>query len=163
MPQFNPEWYASQIFWLVLVFVGLYLLLSKIALPRISSVLEERQEKIENDLAKAEQLRAEAEQVMEEYEKALAEARSKAQQRLKEVGDQIAKEQSKRQEAFAKELAEKIKQAEGRIIKAKQEALANIRDVAVEVAAATSYKLIGVEHKKDTVEEAVDAVMKGKS
>ncbi len=160
MPQFNPEWFASQVFWLVVIFAILYFLMARIALPRIGSVLEERQEKIENDLAKAEQLRTEAEQVMEEYEKALAEARSEAQKRLKEASDKISEEQSKRHEEFGKELAEKTKSAEERIAKAKEEAMDNLRNVAVDVAAAVSEKLIGVEHKRETVEEAVDTAMK---
>lgn len=163
MPQFNPEWFASQVFWLVVIFVFLYLLMSKVALPRISSVLEERQEKIENDLAKAEQLRTEAQQVLDEYEKALAQARGEAQKRLKEASDQISAEQSKRHEDFGKELADKTKTAEERIAKAKDEAMDNLRNVAVEVAAAVSHKLIGVEHQRNTVEEAVDAVMKEKA
>ena len=163
MPQFNPEWFASQVFWLVVIFTILYFLMSKVALPRIAGVLEERQEKIENDLAKAEQLRTEAEQVLEEYEKALAEARGEAQKRLKEASDQVSEEQSRRHQEFGKELAEQTKSAEERIAKAKQDAMDNLRNVAVDVAAAVSHKLIGVDHHRDTVEDAVEAAMKEKA
>ena len=80
MPQFETAapFFWSQVFWLIVAFVVLYLLMSKIALPRIAEVLEERQDKIDDDLAKAEKLKNEAEQVLAEYEKAIADARSSA-------------------------------------------------------------------------------------
>ena len=79
LPQLDVATYPSQLFWLLVSFVALYLLLSKVALPRVSEVLESRQERIDNDLAKAQQLRDEAATVQAAYEASLAESRTKAQ------------------------------------------------------------------------------------
>jgi F-type H+-transporting ATPase subunit b len=163
MPQFNPEWFASQIFWLVVTFVVLYLLMSRIALPRVSQIIEDRQNKVEDDLAKAEKLRTEAQEVYEAYEKALQEARADAQKVLRETGDEIAAEQAKRNEAFTKELDQKTREAEDRIQAAKTEALDSLQSVAGEVAQSATAKLIGANIGKDRAEKAVKQAMGGES
>ena len=78
-PPFAKETFASQLLWLVLVFVALYLLMSRVALPRIGSILEERRQSIDTDLAAAQQLKTESDAAIAAYEKALAEARGRAQ------------------------------------------------------------------------------------
>lgn len=163
MPQFNPEWFASQLFWLVILFAVLYFLMSRLALPRMAQIMEERQDKIEDDLAKAEKLKSEADEVYRAYEEHLAEARSDAQKLLKETGDQIAAEQQKRHEAFSKELNQKTQEAEKRIDKAKQEALDNLQTVAVEVAQEATGKLLGSKVGQDHAEKAVKSAMKEQS
>ncbi|MEJ2026487.1 MAG: F0F1 ATP synthase subunit B', partial [Limibacillus sp.] len=115
MPQFDPQWFASQIFWLAVIFAALYYVLNKFAIPRIGEVLEERQAKIEDDLNKAENLKAEAESVLKEYEAALAEARGKAQAELKKTQEALQAESSKRHAEFGQELAKSTKAAEERI------------------------------------------------
>lgn len=159
MPQFDPSSFSSQIFWLVVMFVILYLLMSKIALPRIAEVLEERQDKIDDDLAKAEKLKTEAEHVLNEYEKAIADARSSAATALKEASAEMAAEAAKREEAFNADLAAKISEAEGRIATARNEALQNLTAVATEVTAAATDRLIGAKLDDATVRKAVDDAM----
>ena len=160
MPQFNPEWFASQIFWLIVTFVGLYLIMSRVALPRMAQIMEERQDKIEDDLAKAEKLRQEAEEVYQSYEQQLAEARQQAQKTLKETSDQLDKEQRERHEEFSRELDQKIADAEQRIDGAKQQALDNVQAVAGEVAQEASAKLLGEKIAKDKADAAVKDAMK---
>src|SRR3546814_10856843 len=80
LPQLDADTYPTQIFWLVVTFVILYLIMSKVALPRIAEVLEERQERVADDIETAERLRSEAAVVQSEYETAMAEARGKAQE-----------------------------------------------------------------------------------
>src|SRR3546814_1656625 len=94
LPQLDADTYPTQIFWLVVTFVILYLIMSKVALPRIAEVLEERQERVADDIETAERLRSEAAVVQSEYEKALAEARGKAQELFRETGDELAREQA---------------------------------------------------------------------
>lgn len=159
MPQFNPEWFASQIFWLVITFVALYFLMSRIALPRVAQILQERQEKVEDDLAKAETLRKEAQEVYEAYEQSLAEARAEAQKVLREAQDDIAKHQAERHEAFSHELNQKVQEAEDRIGTAKQEALDNLQSVAAEVAQSAALKLMGGKIGKQKAEAAVKQAM----
>jgi F-type H+-transporting ATPase subunit b len=163
MPQFNPEWFASQLFWLVVTFVGLYLLMSRIALPRMAQIMEERQDKIEDDLAKAEKLKSEAEEVYQAYEQQLAEARQQAQKTLKETGEKLDQESRERHEAFTQELNQQIADAETRIDSAKQEALNNLQSVAGEVAQDASAKLLGQKVAKEKAEKAVEQAMKAQS
>ena len=91
LPQLDVETYASQIFWLIVTFIVLYFLVAKIAMPRIAEVLEGRQERIEDDLDKAETLKKEAYLVRVEYEKALSSAREKAHEATRRAQEEIAK------------------------------------------------------------------------
>ena len=91
LPQLDIETYASQIFWLIVTFIVLYFLVAKIAMPRIAEVLEGRQERIEDDLDKAETLKKEAYLVKVEYEKALSSAREEAHEATRRAQDEIAK------------------------------------------------------------------------
>ena len=159
MPQFNPEWFASQIFWLVVLFLVLYFLMSRLALPRMAQIMEERQDKIEDDLAKAEKLKSEADEVYRAYEEHLSEARQEAHKLLKETGDKLSQEQQERHDAFSKELNQKVQDAEKRIDTAKQEALDNLQSVAGEVAQEATAKLIGSKVGKEHAEKAVKAAM----
>ncbi len=161
MPQFNPEWFASQIFWLVVTFVVLYLLMSRIALPRVAQILQERQEKVEDDLAKAEQLRKEAQELYEAYEQSLADARAEAQQVLREAQDAIAKHQSERHEAFTQDLNQRVQEAEQRIEAEKQEFLGNLQELAAEAAQSAALKLMGGKIGKQKAESAVKQAMEG--
>src|SRR3546814_10234398 len=135
--------------------------MSKVALPRIAEVLEERQERVADDIETAERLRSEAAVVQSEYEKALAEARGKAQELFRETGDELAREQAAAEAETAKKLARKTKTAETRIDKQRVEALASLRTVASETAAAATAKLIGVEPSADAVDGAVTAAAGG--
>lgn len=159
MPQFDPSSFPSQLFWMALVFISLYLILWRAVLPRISSVLEQRQEKIEDDLSRAEKLKAEAESVLADYNKALEEARAKAQADLKAAADAMAGTAAQRNEAFTAELAARTKEAEARIAEAKSEALGNLKAVAAESAAAATARLIGVEVGEAEVGKAIDQAM----
>lgn len=161
MPQFDPEWFASQLFWLIVTFTALYFVLSRVALPRIAQVLEERQDKVDDDLAKAERLKEEAEEVHQAYEQTLADARAEAQKALKETADQIAREQSAHHETLTAELQQKTREAEERIAAAKTEAIDELRTVAGEVAQAAAQKLIGTEVGKGRAEKAVKQAMEG--
>lgn len=109
LPQLDVHSYPTQIFWLIVSFVILYLIMSKVALPRIAEVLEERQERIADDIETAERLRSEAGAVQAEYEKALAEARGKAQALFRETGEAIAKEHADAEAETAKKMARRTK------------------------------------------------------
>lgn len=162
MPQLDPSDYPTQLFWLVVTFVPLYLILRRVVLPRIGEVLGARQRHIDTDLEKAGNLKEEADKVMAEYEKALAEARDKASAVIKQASDEMAAESAKRHQTFARELADKTRAAEQRIAAARDEALGNLRVVATEVAAAATAKLIGVKVEPEQVERAVERTIKGR-
>ncbi len=161
MPQLDVSTYASQIFWLLLTFVPLYYLLARKALPRIADVLESRQDYQDDLLEKAAELKNEAADVLAQYEAGLAESRSKAQQVVKKAADEMAAEAAKRHQAFGEELADRTQEAEARIAAARQEAVGNLRQVAIEVAGMATTKLTAAEANADSVAAAVDKIMAG--
>jgi len=163
MPQFNPEWFASQLFWLVVTFVVLYLLLSRIALPRMAQILQERREKVSDDLAKAERLKAEAQEIYDAYESSLREAREQAQSVLRQAREEIDQDHAQRHAAYSRELNQQIADAEARIEAAKVEALNNLQSVAAEIAQAATAKLVDTEVDRQQAEKAVRNVTEGRA
>ncbi|MBL4748766.1 MAG: F0F1 ATP synthase subunit B' [Magnetovibrio sp.] len=160
LPQLNVTTFSSQIVWLVVTFVVLYALMSKIALPRIGEVLEERQNKIDDTLAKAEELRVQGEAACKAYETSLSDARSKAQAAIREVKDSAAAEAALRQSALNEKLQAQISRSEKAIIKARDEALSGIKDVATDIATAVVEKLIGTSPAEKTLNKAITAALK---
>jgi F-type H+-transporting ATPase subunit b len=163
MPQLDLSTFPSQIFWLAVFFVVLYLLMAKLAMPKIERVIDERRRRIDTDLDKAGQMKTEAEAVIAAYEKALADARHQAQLTMKETGDKLAALAAKRQHQAGAVIAERTAVAEKRIATAKSAALADLRGVAVDVARAAAAKLIGGTVDEGRAGAAVDAVLKGRA
>ncbi|CAA7618514.1 ATP synthase subunit b' [Candidatus Terasakiella magnetica] len=159
MPQFDPTFFAPQLFWLALTFFTLYMLMTVIALPKIGAVLDERQRKIDDNLDKAAQLKAEAEAAVAAYEKALAESRAHAHSVIKEASDRLATEAEARNRELNARLAEQIKAGEARIASAKDAAMANVRDVALDVAGAAIARLVGGAADNARLEAAVAAAL----
>jgi F-type H+-transporting ATPase subunit b len=159
MPQFDPTFFTTQLFWLFVTFALLYVLMSTFAMPKIGAVLEERQRKIDDNLDKAAQLKAEAEAAIALYEKALAESRAKAQGILRASGDEIAKQAEERQRQLGERLAQQVKAGEARINAAKDQALTHVRDIAVDVARTAVAKLTGVTHDDAKVATAVASAL----
>ncbi|MDE1148348.1 MAG: ATPase [Azospirillaceae bacterium] len=160
LPQLNTKTFASQIFWLVVTFGALYVLVSKVGLPRVGAVLEAREAKISGDLDKAVQLKAETDAIVAAYEKAVAEARADAHKLLNETAATADAAAAKRTADVAAGLAVKQKEAEARIEGQKQTALSNVRTLAAEAASAAVAKLAGVEPEQGNVDGAVDAALK---
>jgi F-type H+-transporting ATPase subunit b len=156
MPQFQPEFFSPQLVWLAITFILLYLLMSRVALPRIGQVLEERENRINDNLRKAERLKQEAEAAVAAYEKRMADARAKAQATVREVREQMAAEAAERHQQLNERLAGEIASGEARIAEARMKAVASVRDVAVEVAAAAAARLIGSPVNQAAVARAVD-------
>lgn len=160
LPQLDPSNFATQIFWLAVTFIALYLLMSRVALPRVRDVLEERERRITDDLEKAQRLKDESEAVLAEYEKALADARASAQALFAQAAEQANAEAAKRQQDMAQKLAKQLEKAESRVQAAKTEALDNIRQVATEVAQDAAARLIGGDVAEDDAAKAVSVAMK---
>jgi F-type H+-transporting ATPase subunit b len=160
MPQLDLSTFPSQIFWLAVFFVVLYVLMARLALPRIEKIIEERRARVEGDLDKAGQMKSEAEAVIAAYEKALADARHQAQLTMKETSDRLGAIAAERQRQAGAVIAERTTVAEQRIAAAKSAAMANLRGVAVEVARAAAAKLVGADVDSGRAGTAVDAVLK---
>lgn len=160
MPQFNPEVFAPQLVWLSITFLALYLLMSKLVLPRINGILAQREDRIDGNLQRAEALREEAAQVLAAYQKAIADARAQAQGALAKAAADIAAETAAREAEFARKMADQTAAAEAGIRAAKNQALADVRGIAAEVAALMAGKITGTAVDAHAVVQAVDGVMK---
>jgi F-type H+-transporting ATPase subunit b len=163
MPQLNIPDFAPQLIWLAIWFVVLYLLMAKLALPRIAATMEERRQRREGDLARAAQLKSEAEAASAAYQKTLAEARAQAQSTIKETSDRLAADAAERQRALAAALAEQIAAAEHRIAATKEQALTEVRGIAVDVGRSVVEKLTGAAPDAAKMAAAVDSSMSGRA
>lgn len=141
MPQFDLTIIATNVFWLAVTFTFLYLLMARVALPRIGEVLEERQARITGDLEKAAELKSESEAVIAAYEKALTDARAKAQAVIAEAQKETDAETARRTAAFDEKVEMMLSDAEKRIDAAKQAAQSDVRSIALDVATALTQRL----------------------
>ena len=160
MPQLEFSTFGNQIFWLAVALVVIYLILSRVALPRIAAVLAERQGTITNDLAAAEDLKAKAVEAENAYHKALADARAEAQRIAAEARAEI---QADLNDAIAKadaQISDKAAESEKAIAEIKAGALESVKVVANDTAEALVAALGGKSDAK-AISAAVDERMKG--
>jgi F-type H+-transporting ATPase subunit b len=158
MPQLDPAVFLPQLFWLLVTFVGLYLVMSKVALPRVNEVFDARATRIASDLDRAAALKAEAEAAMQAYEKAQSEARAKAADLVRQAEQAMAAQTASRQAQLGRELGDRLKTAESRIATAKNAALGNLTQMSGEVARAAVERLIGESVSPADAERAAAAV-----
>lgn len=161
-PPFDGTTFASQLLWLALSFGLLYLLMSRIALPRIGRILEERHDRIADDLEEAAKHKAESEAAQASYEKALAEARAKANAIAGDTRNRLAADSDANRKALEADLSAKLAAAEGRISATKTEALTHVRGIAVDATHAIVSTLIGTSPASPEVERAVDSALASK-
>ncbi|WP_084646219.1 F0F1 ATP synthase subunit B [Devosia insulae] len=142
-PPFDPASFGGQLLWLAITFAALYFLMSRVALPRIGSILETRRTRIEGDLKEAERLRQETEKAAAAYEAALAEARKNAHGIAEETRAGIKADIDGRRADVEATLAKRVSEAEARIQADKDAALANVGSIAAETAQALVAKISG--------------------
>jgi len=160
MPQLHVADFAPQLVWLAITFVVLYVLMSRVALPRIGRALDARAARIAADLERATKLKDEATVVLAAYEKALADARAQAQAAVKAVTERVQKEAEAREGELAKRLAADTEAAERRIRAARESAMASLTQMAAEITRAAAEKLIGQPVNDAAASAAVAAVAK---
>ncbi|MDQ0512012.1 F0F1 ATP synthase subunit B [Ancylobacter amanitiformis] len=159
-PPFDVHTFPSQLVWLAIAFGALYLLMSRIALPRIANILEERHDRIADDLEEAGKLKAESEAAAVAYEKALAGARNKAHGIATETRDKLTADAEASRKSLEAELSAKLAAAEQQIAATKTAAMSNVRGIAVDAAGAIVGELIGTVPAPGAVEAAVDTAIK---
>jgi F-type H+-transporting ATPase subunit b len=135
-PPFDARNFPSQILWFAIAFGAFYLLMSRVALPRMRSIIEARVGKIESDLAAAHKMQDEAREAAAAYEKTLAEARAKARDLAQQTHAAIKAQQEAKRHAIEASLDEKLRTAEIQIAETKANAMANVGQIANEAAAA---------------------------
>jgi len=160
MPQLDFSTFANQIFWLVVTLVVIYYVLSRIALPRIASVLAERQGTITNDVAAAEDLKQKAADAEATYEKALADARVEASRIAAEAKLEFKAEVDVAMQKADAEIAARTVESEAKIAEVRDGAAEAVREVARDTAIAV-VSALGVEIDGKIIAAAVDARAKG--
>lgn len=158
MPQLDVASFAPQLIWLAITFILLYLLMAKVALPRVADVLEERDKRIAGNLEKAEGLKREAEAAREAYEKTVAESRAKASALIAQAAERAAKDAADRQQALAASLAAQGRATEEKIAGARAKALESTHVIAAEVARDAVRKLLGHDVGEAVAQAAVKSV-----
>jgi F-type H+-transporting ATPase subunit b len=145
LPQLDISTWPSQLFWLVVLFTAGYILMAKFVTPRISSVLEERRAKLDEDLGKARSASEDAARIRAEYEADLDAARSAAAETAKQAAAEATKQAEASDAKIAKKLAEKVAKAEAKLATARSEAMANLNNVAAEAALAAVAQLANIQ------------------
>ena len=156
-PPFDREHFASQILWLAISFGLLYYLVSKVALPRVAGILEDRHDRIAWDLSEAERLKQESDDAVAPYETALAEAREKAHGIARGTDDKLAADVSAKRAAVEADLTAKLVEAEQRIAAIKTEAMAEVGGIAAEATRAIVEAMVPAEVSREEIDGAVAA------
>ena len=158
MPQLNPEFWFSQIFWLIIVFGVLFVILSKLILPKISANLEARKSQILENIGAAEKQRKESENKIIEYEKIILDSKNEAKNYFSKAREQILKDIDKKRKVLENEINEEIKKAEKEIIDLKNKSPEKINKIAVEASSDLVKQLIGVEVNNSSISAIVEDV-----
>jgi F-type H+-transporting ATPase subunit b len=160
-PPFESSTFASQLVSLAIAFAALYLIVSRIALPRVGSVIDARQNAIEGDLAAAQKLKDDSDAALKAYETELASARSRAQAIGNETREKLNAASEAERKTLEEQLSVKLAEAEKTIAATRATAMSNVRGIAADAASAIVQQLTGVMPEGAAVNSAVDATLKG--
>ena len=156
MPQLNPEFWVSQIFWLTLIFGILYITLSKLILPKISNNLESRKSKILENIEAAEKQREDSETKLKEYEEIISKSKLEAKTIFNQAREKALKDINNKREVLDKQIDEEISNAEQEIKSLRDGAPDKINKIAIETSSELIQKLIGTEVNNSSISAIVD-------
>ncbi len=156
MPQLNPEFFVSQLFWLVVTFSFLFVFLWRVSLPRIGNVLEKRENKISEDLTAAKELQAEAEKIQDAIENQLKKSRSDASEMIKSSSISLQDKAQAELTKLDKELDTKIDEAAKAIEKNKNDSASEIQNQINEITKLTLSKIVSFDVSDDEVKTAIE-------
>ena len=162
MPQLNPEFWISQIFWLIITFGILYVVLSKLILPKISANLEIRKSQILENIEAADKQREESELRIVEYEKIVQNSKDQAKNYFKKSREKLVKDINLKKDALDKDLSEEIQKAETQIQEFRNRAPEKINRIAIETSSDLLQKLIGAEINNSSISAIVDDLSRKK-
>ena len=160
MPQLDPEFWFSQIFWLIITFGILFIILSKLILPKISENLEIRKSQISENIEAAEKEREESENKIKEYEKIILDSKNEAKNYFSKARGQILKDIDKKRETLKSEINEEIKKAEEEITDLKNKSPDKINKIVVETSSDLVKQLVGVEVNNSSISAIVEDISK---
>ena len=160
MPQLNPEFWVSQIFWLIITFGILYIVLSKFILPKISSNLELRKSQIQENIETAEKQREMSEVKLKEYDEIILKSKLDAKNIFKNAREKIIKDINLKKETLDKQIDDEVSNAEEEIKTLKKDATDKINKIAIETSSDLLKKLIGTEINNSSISAIVDDLSK---
>ena len=160
MPQLNPEFWISQIFWLTLTFGILYVVLSKLILPKISANLELRKSQIQENIEAAEKQRESSESKLKQYDEIILKSKLEAKNIFKTVREKALKDINAKKEILDKQIDEEIINAEKEIDSLRKGASEKINKIAIETSSDLIKKLIGTEVNNSSISAIVDDLSK---
>lgn len=160
LPQLDPSSFPSQIFWLCVIFTGLYIFYSKKSIPDIARVVEDRKERVQNDLDSAGKIREEVKSVQAAYEEKLHEAREKSSGTYKDAEKIIKQNADDAQKTFQEKSSSEIAAMEQRLENAIEAAMEDMNSLAADVAIEAAEKIIGVRATEKDVKDVVKSLNK---
>ena len=160
MPQLNPEFWVSQIFWLILTFGILYIVLSKFILPKISGNLELRKSQIQENIEAAEKQREDSESKLKEYDEIILKSKIEAKNIFKDTRDKALKDINSKREILEKQIDEEIKKAEKEISELKKTGPEKINKIAIETSSEVLKSLIGTDVNNSSISAIVHDLSK---
>lgn len=155
LPQMDPTWFPSQIFWMAITFAYLYVVFSRKILPDLSSTIDNRRNQIKGDLDSAQKLKEEAAAVQHAYEAELNEARNRCTAMFTEVEESIRRKTAKKMDGFALRAEKELRAAETGLEEAKRAVLADMNAIAAEVSSLAAQKIVGIEPDLDQAKTVI--------
>jgi len=162
MPQLNPEFWAAQIFWLILIFSVLYFIIWKIFFPKITYGIENRKSRLVNDLNEAQKLKENAEKKLEEYNKIIENSKKEAKKLIEDSKKKLDKDIKDKKQKFDEDIEKELLSVEKEIKNLKKSSISNISKIAEETSAGVIKKIINTEVNKSNVLAIVNDIIKKK-
>ena len=162
MPQLNPEFWASQIFWLILIFSILYMIIWKIFLPKITDGIENRKLRIMNDLNETQKLKENAEKKLEEYNKIIEDIKKEAKRIVEDNKKKLENDIKSKKQKFNEEIEKELISVEKEIKSLKKSSISSINKIAVEVSSEVIRQIVGAEMNMSKVSAIVEDISKQK-
>ena len=160
MPQFNPEFWTAQVFWLILIFSSLYLIIWKIFLPRITYSIENRKSRIVNDLDEAQKLKENAEKKLKEYNDIIENSKKDAKKIIEDSKKKLERDIESKKQKFNDEIEKELATVEKEISDLKKTSLLNINKIATETSAEVIKQIIDTEVNRSNVSAVVEDIVK---
>ena len=162
MPQLNPEFWASQIFWLILIFSSLYIIMWKIFLPKITDSVENRKSRIINDLNETQKLKENAEKKLREYNKIIEDTKKEAKKIIEDNKKKLENDIKSKKQKFNEEIEKELMSVEKEIKSLKKSSISSINKIAIEVSSEVIKQLVGTSVNMSNVSTIVEDILKKK-
>ena len=162
MPQLNPEFWAAQIFWLILIFSSLYVIIWKLFLPKITNSIENRKLKIVNDLNEAQKLKDSAEKKLQEYNKIIENSKKDAKKIIEDGKKKLNREIESKKQKFNEEIEKELTNVEKEIKNLKKSSMLVINKIAIDISSEIIKQAIGTEINKSKLSAVVQDISKKK-